>query len=319
MKGIAILLLVVCATVSHARENECPPEQAENWEIEMLLVHDDCNKFYKCTLGYPVEQTCPSDLYFNIDTWQCDWQHNVDCTDRNVPGEPPVVTTSTTQAPTTPTTTTTSTTTTPAPTTTPTTTTTTTTPAPTTTPTTTTTTTTTTPAPTTTPTTTTTTTTTPAPTTTPTTTTTTTTTTTPAPTTTPTTTTTTTTPAPTTTPTTTTTTTPAPTTTPTTTTTTTTPAPTTTPSATTTFLTPTAPVDFLDNGCPRDPFVHWLLPHETNCNWFYYCVWGQLVLRECPETLHFNRELQVCDWSWDAGCTTSFDKNLSSRQMLRAL
>ncbi|KAH9629877.1 hypothetical protein HF086_013412 [Spodoptera exigua] len=187
-------------------------------------------------------------------------------------------TTTTTQAPTTTTTTTTQA---------PTTTTTTTTPAPTTT------TTTTTPAPTTT--TTTTTTTTPAPTTTTTTTTpeptTTTTTTTAAPTTTTTTqapTTTTTTQAPTTT-----TTTQAPTTTTTTqapTTTTTTQAPTTTTQASTTTQqtssvgpssTSRPDCDFLDNGCPADFDVHWLLPHEEYCNKFYYCDKGQLVERFC--------------------------------------
>ncbi|XP_068622125.1 uncharacterized protein [Battus philenor] len=240
---------------------------------------------------------------------------------------PTTTTTTTTQAPTTTTTTpepTTTTTTTPAPTTTTTTTTqapttTTTTPEPTTTTTTTpaptTTTTTTTQAPTTTTTTpepTTTTTTTPAPTTTTTTTTQapTTTTTTPEPTTTttttpaPTTTTTTTTQAPTTTtttpePTTTTTTTPAPTTT----TTTTTQAPTTT---TTTPAPTTKPEDgLLDNGCPADFNIHKLLPHETDCAKFYYCVHGKKVERSCAPGTHFNPVIQVCDWPENVQCAGS--------------
>uniref|UniRef100_A0A2A4JQH5 Chitin-binding type-2 domain-containing protein n=1 Tax=Heliothis virescens TaxID=7102 RepID=A0A2A4JQH5_HELVI len=310
MKGIVILLLVACAAVGRAQVDQCPSEQETNWEIEMLLRHEDCDKFYKCTFGKPVEYQCPSDLYFNLETWQCDWSFNVDCTDRNVPGEEttsPSTTTTTTPAPTTPAPTAepTTITTTPEPTTT------TTTPEPTTT--------TTTPEPTTT-------TTTPEPTTTtttpePTTTTTTTTTTTPAPTTT--TTTTTTTPAPTTTTSTTTTTTPAPTTTTTTlapTTTTTTPAPTTTTSTTSTSTaapTTEAAIEFLPNGCPVNPHIHWLLPHETDCNAFYYCVWGQLVLRQCPATLHFNRVIQVCDWPWDAGCPATFNKHLESRVMFR--
>ncbi|XP_045450473.1 mucin-2-like [Melitaea cinxia] len=287
MKATAVVLLFIVA-VAVAVDEECPQEQETDWTVEKLLRHEDCNKFYKCTHGVPVEQTCYGDLYFNLETWQCDWPHNVDCTGRVEPTTPAPSTTSTT---TTSVPTTTSTTTTPASTTTSTTTTsapTTTTTTPT--PTTTTTTTTTTPAPTTT----TTTTTTPEPTTT------TTTTTTPVPTTT---TTTTTTPVPTTT---TTTTTPKPTTT---TTTTTTPAPTTTTSA------PIDP-DFLPNGCPVNPHIHWLLPHENDCNKFYYCVWGEKVLRVCPSTLHFNPVLQVCDWPRDAGCATSFNKHYENRRFL---
>nr|XP_049702451.1 integumentary mucin C.1-like [Helicoverpa armigera] len=310
MKGIVILLLVACAAVSRAQVDQCPSEQETDWEIEMLLRHEDCDKFYKCTFGKPIAYQCPSNLYFNLETWQCDWRDNVDCTDRYDPGADPTTPKPTPEPPTPEPTTPEPTTpepTTPEPTTPEPTTPEPTTPEPTT------------PEPTT-----------PEPTTTtttpePTTTTTTTTTTTPAPTTT---TTTTTTPAPTTTTTTTTTTTPAPTTTTPTTTTTTTPAPTTTTSTTTTTQAPTAapttaapttevPIDFLPNGCPVNPHIHWLLPHETDCNAFYYCVWGQLVLRQCPATLHFNRVIQVCDWPWDAGCPATLNKHLESRVMFR--
>ncbi|CAH1637246.1 unnamed protein product [Spodoptera littoralis] len=263
MKGIIILLVIVYAAVGRAQLEECPKEQESNWDIEWLLRHDDCEKFYKCTFGKPVEMSCPPGLWFNLDTWRCDWPQNVDCEDRNIPGDP--TTSSTTTTTTTPSTTTS--------------------------------------------TTTTTTTTTPPPTTTSTTTTTT-----PPPTTTSTTTTTT--PPPTTTSTTTTTT-PPPTTTSTTTTTTTTTPPPTTPSTTTTTTTMPTPVDFLPNGCPVNPLIHWLLPHPTDCNAFYYCVWGDLVLRHCPANLHFNRTIQVCDWPWAAGCPASFNKHLSSRQLLR--
>ncbi|XP_075979582.1 uncharacterized protein LOC142978871 [Anticarsia gemmatalis] len=302
MKGIAVLLLVVYVAFSHARVpgvkitpilvDECPKEQEIDWTIEWLMRHEDCNKFYKCTFGQPITYRCPGDLYFNLETWQCDWQHNVDCEDRNIPtsGEDDDDETTTVEVEVTSTTTLESTTsTTTEPPTTPTTEPPTTTPEPTTT-------------------TTTTTTTTPAPTTT----TTTTTTTTPAPTTT---TTTTTTPAPTTT--TTTTTTPAPTTT---TTTTTTPAPTTTSSTTTeAATTEQQEIDFLPNGCPVNPHIHWLLPHEYDCNLFYYCVWGQKVLRNCPGTLHFNTELQVCDHVVDAGCTLTGSETFNLGQWFKNL
>lgn len=45
--------------------------------------------------------------------------------------------------------------------------------------------------------------------------------------------------------------------------------------------------------CPLDWDIHHLVPHETKCSQFYYCVQGQLVLRNCPSGTHFNAELQV--------------------------
>ncbi|KAJ8714654.1 hypothetical protein PYW07_002879 [Mythimna separata] len=98
------------------------------------------------------------------------------------------------------------------------------------------------------------------------------------------------------------------------TTTTTTAAPTTTTSTTTTTK---QPISFLPNGCPTNPLIHWLLPHETDCNAFYYCVWGSLVETRCPATLHFNRDIQVCDWPRDAGCPATLNKHLGSRQQMR--
>ncbi|KAJ0170146.1 hypothetical protein K1T71_014074 [Dendrolimus kikuchii] len=168
--------------------------------------------------------------------------------------------------------------------------------------------------------TTTTTTTTPTTTTTTTPTTTTTTTPTTTTTTTPTTTTTTPTTTTTTTPTTTTTTTPTTTTTTTpTTTTTTTPTTTTTTTPTTTTTTTTSTTtqastteedcEFFDNGCPTDFDVHKLLPHETNCSRFYYCVFGEKVERECAPGTYFNYDKQVCDWPHNVNCTNSGDGN----------
>ncbi|CAH2244959.1 jg20393 [Pararge aegeria aegeria] len=48
--------------------------------------------------------------------------------------------------------------------------------------------------------------------------------------------------------------------------------------------------------------VHWLVPHPSDCNRFYYCVFGQLVERNCPGGLEFNPAIQVCDWPSNAGC-----------------
>ncbi|KAM0737211.1 Peritrophin-1 [Formica fusca] len=49
-----------------------------------------------------------------------------------------------------------------------------------------------------------------------------------------------------------------------------------------------------------------LLSHSTNCSLFYKCDWGVPMLFECPEELHFNPVLQVCDWPWQAGCDSSW-------------
>ncbi|KAI5651373.1 hypothetical protein NE865_00617 [Phthorimaea operculella] len=64
----------------------------------------------------------------------------------------------------------------------------------------------------------------------------------------------------------------------------------------------------LENGCPVDPHIHWLQPHESECNLFYYCVWGRKELRECSASLHFNRVLQ---WTLTStGCCLKSECNL---------
>ncbi|VVD05098.1 unnamed protein product [Leptidea sinapis] len=67
-------------------------------------------------------------------------------------------------------------------------------------------------------------------------------------------------------------------------------------------------IEFLDNGCPVNPEIHWLVPNEGNCSLFYSCVWGDLVELKCPDYLHFNRIEQVCDYPERAGCFRTFEK-----------
>nr|QCQ82719.1 sechitinase 13 [Spodoptera exigua] len=59
------------------------------------------------------------------------------------------------------------------------------------------------------------------------------------------------------------------------------------------------------DGCPMGSI---LLPHE-NCNQFYDCTTGALVVRNCPPGLHFNPSLGVCDWPVNAKCDSSLIKN----------
>jgi peptidoglycan hydrolase-like protein with peptidoglycan-binding domain len=66
---------------------------------------------------------------------------------------------------------------------------------------------------------------------------------------------------------------------------------------------PTVPGE-RDDRCPLendyDFTVH--LPHEYDCTLFYSCSWGEAILQNCPEGLHFNPILSVCDWPEIAGC-----------------
>ena len=51
----------------------------------------------------------------------------------------------------------------------------------------------------------------------------------------------------------------------------------------------------LPNGCPSDFHIHHLLPHETDCNKFYYCVHGRKVEENCALGTLFNYKKQVCN------------------------
>ncbi|XP_063370680.1 mucin-17-like [Cydia amplana] len=64
-------------------------------------------------------------------------------------------------------------------------------------------------------------------------------------------------------------------------------------------------IELLPNGCPADFDVHQLLPHESDCAKFYYCVFGEKVERECAPGTHFSPTLQVCVWPEDAGCANA--------------
>ncbi|KAI8441638.1 hypothetical protein MSG28_015198 [Choristoneura fumiferana] len=64
-------------------------------------------------------------------------------------------------------------------------------------------------------------------------------------------------------------------------------------------------VALLPNGCPADFNIHQLLPHDTDCAKFYYCVHGEKVERECGPGTHFNPSLQICDWPHNAGCANA--------------
>ncbi|XP_063382928.1 chondroitin proteoglycan 2-like [Cydia fagiglandana] len=59
--------------------NICAAEGSDG----VLVAHENCNQFYKCSEGSPVALDCPLNLLYNYETQQCDWPENVNCEDRN--------------------------------------------------------------------------------------------------------------------------------------------------------------------------------------------------------------------------------------------
>jgi hypothetical protein len=56
--------------------------------------------------------------------------------------------------------------------------------------------------------------------------------------------------------------------------------------------------------CPNNDNSEYVsLPHPEDCTSFFKCDWGQPILFHCPDGLHFNPTIQVCDWPHSAGCT----------------
>ncbi len=66
-----------------------------------------------------------------------------------------------------------------------------------------------------------------------------------------------------------------------------------------------------NNGCPPldPPGRTVLLPDPTSCEHFYSCSNGVAILMHCPDGLHFNAELDVCDWPACAKCENGSNNN----------
>ncbi len=45
-----------------------------------------------------------------------------------------------------------------------------------------------------------------------------------------------------------------------------------------------------------------LLPNPNDCSTFFSCSNGVPILMHCPDGLHFNNQLDICDWPQYAGC-----------------
>lgn len=79
-------MVIIFAVIDRTyTEGLCPKSFGKDWDVELVMAHQDCDKFYKCFNGKPLEVLCPRGLYFNIKHWRCDWIRNVNCNGRNAP------------------------------------------------------------------------------------------------------------------------------------------------------------------------------------------------------------------------------------------
>ena len=53
---------------------------------------------------------------------------------------------------------------------------------------------------------------------------------------------------------------------------------------------------------PINPEFVFFLKDLYDCTVFYKCNWGTPIKFKCPDGLHFNKKLDVCDWPLYAGC-----------------
>jgi hypothetical protein len=69
------------------------------------------------------------------------------------------------------------------------------------------------------------------------------------------------------------------------------------------FVLPISASVLMEEDCPpTDPDYAVLLPHPTDCSRFFRCSNGVPYEEHCPGVLHFNVQLNVCDWPENARC-----------------
>lgn len=67
-----------------------------------------------------------------------------------------------------------------------------------------------------------------------------------------------------------------------------------------------------DGQCPElyDPDNEVFLPHASDCTKYYICTWGGVpVVQNCPAGLHWNKNVNQCDWPGLAKCAV-FDRDI---------
>lgn len=95
---LAIMLAVVAVCVNAATmkydDKRCVDEDGNPLNEKLFALPEHCtHKFYQCSNGYRVTQTCPDKLVFNAVSNQCDWWSNTPgCGAPDTPADEPVVT-----------------------------------------------------------------------------------------------------------------------------------------------------------------------------------------------------------------------------------
>ena len=61
--------------------------------------------------------------------------------------------------------------------------------------------------------------------------------------------------------------------------------------------------------CPfeKDDGFAVFFPHPNDCHFFFHCSDGVAYCKECPADLHWNVELETCDYPYRAGCQEEDD------------
>ncbi|MDK0809134.1 chitin binding domain-containing protein, partial [Clostridium perfringens] len=98
MKDAVILLLCAIALadgfnhelLSNSRSCNCNPSEAQQiceanyGKDDVLIAHENCDKFYKCANGKPFPYKCPNNLLYDPYKEECEWPWLVDCGDRPI-------------------------------------------------------------------------------------------------------------------------------------------------------------------------------------------------------------------------------------------
>ncbi|KAF9411309.1 hypothetical protein HW555_009874 [Spodoptera exigua] len=90
-----VLVLLCAVALAHSYDGStqpcnCDPSEAKqicesHYGLEDVLVaHENCDKFYKCANGKPVVYQCPDNLLYDPVAERCEWPYKVNCGDRPI-------------------------------------------------------------------------------------------------------------------------------------------------------------------------------------------------------------------------------------------
>nr|XP_036232671.1 peritrophin-1-like [Bactrocera oleae] len=57
--------------------------------------------------------------------------------------------------------------------------------------------------------------------------------------------------------------------------------------------------------CPKEQTDVVQIPSPSNCGIFYKCERGRPIVNKCPQGLHYNKRIMVCDYPSSAQCVAA--------------